>query len=346
MILMKKIILVTFFITYHIALAQSFEIVGNDTINYVDEQNLRQGFWIILNKIKKLPGYKEDAKVEEGNYKDSKKVGLWKQFYPSGRIKNEITYANNRPSGYARIYYENGNIMEEGMWENNRWVGTYKQYYESGNLYYDWKYNKEGKREGEQKYYYENGKLMIEGNWQDGKENGVIKEYYENGALKAERVFNDGTIDVAASKEYEPNGATHKLDGISLESSAATANKNKPKESAKEKNQPIQTTTTPSVTETAKITPPSEATENKTTTLPTSNNFPNEQIGTISDGYNKLYNSKRLLSKEGIFKNGKLWDGKELEYTGAEISKLVIYKQGKITETLTNKEDIQKALKQ
>lgn len=201
---MKKVTLILLFITCKIGLAQSYELFNKDTINFTDVEGKRQGKWIIFNKIKKLPNYSPDAKVEEGKYTDSKKVGAWIEYYPNGKLKNKITFENGRPNGYAIMYHENGKISEEGMWKNNRWVGDYKMYYENGQVMQEFKFNASGKREGPQKYYYENGQVMIEGNWADGKESGIVKEYYENGDIKAEKNFASGTLDPATTKTYQP----------------------------------------------------------------------------------------------------------------------------------------------
>ncbi len=205
---MKKVFLVCLFIIAKVGIAQSFELQGSDTLNHTDANGLKQKHWVYYGKDKKLPGYKENDKVEEGPYVDSKKVGIWKSYFVSGKVKNELTYNNNRPSGYAKMYYENGNISEEGVWENNRWVGEYKYYYDNGQLSYEWKYNKDGKREGVQKYYHPNGKVMIEGDWKEGKEAGVLKEYYEDGTLKSEKNFKDGSLDIASVKLYEKKEKT------------------------------------------------------------------------------------------------------------------------------------------
>lgn len=196
--------LLILFIFCGIGRAQSFELNGKDTINKIDVEGKRQGYWKVVGRIKKLPEYKDDQLVEEGKYTDNKKGGKWKEYYANGNIKNVITFENNRPSGYAVMYHENGKISEEGLWKNNRWVGEYKLYYENGQVQQEFKFNPSGKREGEQKYYYENGQVMIEGNWQEGKESGVLKEYYETGDLKAEKAFNGGALDPAATKTYEP----------------------------------------------------------------------------------------------------------------------------------------------
>jgi len=196
---MKGFLLI--FFSCQIALAQSTD---SDTLaqNQVDANGLKQGYWIVFNSIKKLPNYPADAKVEEGTYADSKKAGIWKMFYSSGILKSEITYTNNRPIGYAKMYYENGKLQEEGIWENSRWVGDYKSYYDNGQAFYDFKYNKTGKREGEQKYFYDNGQVMMKGEMKDGKEAGVWEERYENGDLRAKKSFNEGSLDVENTEVY------------------------------------------------------------------------------------------------------------------------------------------------
>ncbi len=167
-----------------------------DTINAFDSDGKQHGYWIITEK---------NVKTEEGRFNHGVRTGVWKGYYPTGKIKHEITYVNGKPNGYARFYYENGNVSEEGIWKENKWVGDYKYYHPNGNVAYEWKYSETGKRTGVQKYYHENGKLMIEGEWKEGKENGTIKEYDVNGKLIAEKTFNDGQLDVASVKIFTPD---------------------------------------------------------------------------------------------------------------------------------------------
>lgn len=166
-----------------------------DTINQTDTDGKPHGYWII---------YENNIKLEEGYFEHGIKIGLWKEYYPTGKLKSEITYQAGKPNGYAKLYYENGHISEEGIWEENKWIGDYKYYHLNGNIAYEWKYNESGKRTGIQKYYHENGKLMIEGEWKDGKENGTIKEFDKEGKLIAEKTFNNGQLDTASVKIYKP----------------------------------------------------------------------------------------------------------------------------------------------
>jgi antitoxin component YwqK of YwqJK toxin-antitoxin module len=199
--------LILFFICVSPVFSQTFELDNGDTINITDQANLKQGYWKIYNKTKKIPGYNDDQLVEEGNFLNSRKEGLWKQYFPDGKIKSEFTYVNNSPNGYAKTYYRNGKLMEEGTWINNKWDGKYKYYYETGQIAYDWNFLS-GKREGTQKYFHENGKINYIGDWSGGQEEGVLKEYNDKGQLVAEKKYNKGKIDTAASKYFEVTKAT------------------------------------------------------------------------------------------------------------------------------------------
>lgn len=181
----------------------NYEIVEGDTINYTDENNLKQGFWKIFGKMKRLPGYEPDQVIEQGHFNNSRKNGLWTKFFPSGKTKSEIEYANSRPNGAYKTYYENGQVEEEGTWKNNRNTQSFKRYYENGQVSQDFAFNTSGKRDGKQIYFYENGQVMIEADIAAGKEK-FVKEFFEDGSIKAEKTFIDGKIDPANTKVYEP----------------------------------------------------------------------------------------------------------------------------------------------
>jgi antitoxin component YwqK of YwqJK toxin-antitoxin module len=163
-----------------------------DTLNQMDANGLKQGHWINWNVVKK-PNYPWNAKLEEGKYIDSRKEGIWKTYFPSGKLKSEITYKNNRPDGYAKTYFENGILSESGMWSNNRWSGEYKANYENGCLYNEFNYNKSGKRDGDQKYYYKKpcGKLWTDGKMKNGYEIGTWITYDTTGKEISRKEFKE-----------------------------------------------------------------------------------------------------------------------------------------------------------
>ncbi len=195
----------------HAANAQSYEIIKGDTINITDKNSRKQKYWIEHKPF-------SEEKIQEGNYVDGKKEGLWKAYYSSGALKSEITYKHGEKYGKAKILFENGNTAEEGVWIKDRWINKYKAYYQNGKLSYVWNYNEFGNRSGYQKYYYQNGNIKIEGEWTDGKENGVIREYYPDGSLRSEKIFKDGktgkdSITIYEIKEKKPLN-TEKTDTV------------------------------------------------------------------------------------------------------------------------------------
>lgn len=123
----------TFFL---VSRGQSFEIetIKRDTINLTDVQNKKQGKWLIRGIHKPGSCYTSNQKIEEGLYKDNKKIGVWVQYYCNANIKNKITFVDGKPNGPTTMYYENGGLKEEGTWINNRWVGKYKSISENGDV--------------------------------------------------------------------------------------------------------------------------------------------------------------------------------------------------------------------
>ncbi len=283
---MKKIVVISLFLFYKIALSYSFVSPKNDSINFTDANDKKQGKWIITGKMAHKPAYTDDQKVEEGMYIGGKKTGIWKEYYPNNGLKSKITFDNGRPNGYAIMYHDNGKIKEEGLWQMSRWVGDYKLYYENGQVQQEFKFTQGGKREGVQKYYYESGQLMIEGNWQGGKESGIIKEYYENGDIREEKMFNDGNFDPAVSKSYEPK-------------------------------KPVVVKTP----EEKEVSPP---------VVPQKTEKDNLGKQFTGEGYWKLYNQNRQVSKDGTFHDYRLVDGKNYFYNqDGLLTRIAIYKSGK-----------------
>lgn len=199
----KPFLLLTFLALFVSAHSQSFELLDGDTINKVDVNKKRQGRWIIKASAKH-PGYTAGTVVEEGEFQNSRKFGLWKKYYPNGKLKSEITYKGSRPFGAYKLYYENGNVEEEGNWQRTKNTGAFKRYHENGKIAQDFVFTETGKRTGTQKYYYENGNLRLEGNWQEGLESGEMKEYYQNGDLMAVKNFNNGEMDKSSFQSYAP----------------------------------------------------------------------------------------------------------------------------------------------
>jgi antitoxin component YwqK of YwqJK toxin-antitoxin module len=287
---MRKFTLILLLIvTVSLAQSQSFEMSGTDTTNLTDAQGKKQGKWIIRGKHKPGTCYSPDQKIEEGKYSENRKTGIWIEYYCNSNMKNKLTFVNGRPDGYAIMYHENGKISEEGNWKANRWVGNYKLYYDNGQVQHQFVFNQNGKRDGGQTYFYENGQKAVEGNFVNGKENGIIKEYYENGDPKAEKNFADGSVDVNSIKEFQPKK--------------------------------------PLVKKTE------EAADNAPKVTVTKDEKPNEAVAAkgpmILNGQHTLYNKSKQITKDGVFRDNRLMDGKAYIYDDNGIlNRIAVYKNG------------------
>ncbi len=95
--------------------------------------------------------------------------GVYKKFYPDGKIQSMSQYKNGKPEGYTREYYPNGRLS---------FIQTVH----------------DGKINGPVKAYYENGALKAEIRYVDNLEDGILKEYYEDGKVKEEATYIKGEM--------------------------------------------------------------------------------------------------------------------------------------------------------
>jgi antitoxin component YwqK of YwqJK toxin-antitoxin module len=199
---MKVSILLSFFLATILGSYAAFaQVIGGDSVNVTDAQGWKQGRWIEVSDGENPDGCAAGTKVQDGSYKDNRKVGVWRIYWCSGKIRNELIYNADRTIS-SKDYYADGKLKEEGTWNSFGWIGQYKYYHPNGKLFYEWVYDQSGKRTGKQRYYHDNGNMMFEGEWNEGKEAGVIKEYYENGSLRSEKFYNDGKLDTTNVKLY------------------------------------------------------------------------------------------------------------------------------------------------
>ncbi len=102
-----------------------------DTINQLDKDGKKSGYWILTGQMKAMPEYCPQCKVEEGVYERNRKVGLWKKYYANGWLMNKITYVKGKAKGPYETYYENGRLEERGCWNTSTTMSCSFSDYES-----------------------------------------------------------------------------------------------------------------------------------------------------------------------------------------------------------------------
>jgi hypothetical protein len=75
----------------------SSKTLAGDKINSVDANNNRQGHWKIYNSEAHIPGYSDDAVIEEGDYINGLKEGVWAYYAPNGQIDVSVEFKEDKP---------------------------------------------------------------------------------------------------------------------------------------------------------------------------------------------------------------------------------------------------------
>jgi len=83
--------------------------VKGDTLNRVDQNNLKQGRWVThVESLRGEPGYEE-----EGIYKDGKKEGVWRTYNLMGDLLSTENYKWGYKNGSCSYYNLYGLLREE-----------------------------------------------------------------------------------------------------------------------------------------------------------------------------------------------------------------------------------------
>jgi serine phosphatase RsbU (regulator of sigma subunit) len=136
---------------------QSYDIYLGDTVNVIENNNVKQGRWVFLGKDKKgktYKFYKSHQLVETGYYEDGKKTGIWKSYHSNGKLEYEILFKNDTASGPAKFYTEDGKILAEGILNGEKYIGDYFIFDENGNTF-----KKNGSKKDQYAYLAFSGKV-------------------------------------------------------------------------------------------------------------------------------------------------------------------------------------------
>jgi len=129
----------------------------------------------------------------EGEYDvEGGKIGVWKEYYPTGTLQVEGTYKENNQVGEFVYYYLNGEISQKIN------------------------YNDQGQLHGYASYFYDHGQMRLQGWYQEGSEKGLWESYYKDGSIQTKSYYHRGKLTKEleffsvsgqlTSKEYYTNG--------------------------------------------------------------------------------------------------------------------------------------------
>lgn len=281
---------------------------------------MKKAFLIILFVTCKIALAQSAAGKDTLNYTDlaGKKQGMWiiygkdanKPEYAPDQKVEEGRYIDSKKTGPWKEYYPNKNIKSVITYENNRPNGYAKMYHDNGKIKEEgmWKNNR---WVGDYKLYYDNGQVQQAFKFDaSGKRAGQQQYFYENGQVMIEGNW-DGGKESGLLKEYYENGdikSEKNFNGGTLD--VATAKTYEPKK-------PIAKKAPDQKVEAPPVIPDKKEKDN---------------LGKVfnGEGYWKLYNANKQVSKDGTFSKSRLIDGKVYFYSPDGIlTRIAVYKDGK-----------------
>ena len=82
----------------------------------------------------------------------------WKELYPNGNIKREVSFKNGVQHRLGSSYFPDGKLLMRGNLINGLQDGVWKKFYLNGNVEVELTF-KEGNREGLKEVFDETGKI-------------------------------------------------------------------------------------------------------------------------------------------------------------------------------------------
>ena len=111
--------------------------------------------------------------IERGGYQDGREHGLWQQYYPGGRLRQQRSYTNGQKVGDYVAWWPNGQQQLQYRFSGDEYEGTCREWNEKGGLIQEMNYHK-GHEEGTQKLFYNDGKVRANYTIINGRRYGLL----------------------------------------------------------------------------------------------------------------------------------------------------------------------------
>lgn len=153
----------------------SYNSKAQDSLNYKDENGLKQGKW---------KEFFQDEKFDYAiiNYVDDVKEGPFKAFLEDGTLYMEGSYSDGELNREVLIYYTTGDIKMKIHYSDGKKNGKKLVFYENGTLYSETEY-KDDLLHGSTITYHPNGRIKRESYYLNDEKTGTWKKYSEDGKL-------------------------------------------------------------------------------------------------------------------------------------------------------------------
>jgi len=117
------------------------------------------------------PGTGDTAWIE--SFTNGKEEGVWKKFFPNGRLNEQRGFIDGKKSGEFIAYWESGKKQLQYFFKDGEYEGTCREWNRDGLLVREMNYHN-GYEEGAQKQFYDNGKIRSNYIVHNGKRYGLL----------------------------------------------------------------------------------------------------------------------------------------------------------------------------
>ena len=125
--------------------------------------------------------YPTGKPAAEGWFVNQQKDSVWTYYSPmDGTVRIREPYQKGQLHGIVRNYYPNGRISEELTWEQNHKQGPWKQFYITGTPRLNGNY-RDDRLNGSYEVFFGNGEPKIKGEYLDNQTHGTWSYYDESG---------------------------------------------------------------------------------------------------------------------------------------------------------------------
>ncbi|HEY3369467.1 MAG TPA: toxin-antitoxin system YwqK family antitoxin [Prolixibacteraceae bacterium] len=185
-----------------IFLLLSGSIIAQNTVNQVDAQGRKQGFWTKKDTGGKL--------LYQATFKDDKPVGEMKRFHSNGKIKAVLNFIEGSELSDVKLFDEGGHLVAQGKYIGQKKTGEWNYFLDTKVVSTENYLN--GQKNGISKRFYKTGELLEESNWKDDLLNGIYRSFYQDGKVYMECKYTQGKRN-GPFKTWFAEGALE-LDGL------------------------------------------------------------------------------------------------------------------------------------
>lgn len=155
-----------------------------DTLNQVDSQGRKQGFWRKMDK--------EGLRVYEGQFKDDTPFGKFTYFYQNGKTRTISIMSDEGRVARTTSWFPNGKLMAKGNYLNQQRDSLWQFFSEyDGSLVSEESYV-DGKKHGAEKIFFPGKGVAEIIPWVNGVKEGKWEQFYDDGAPKLICSFING----------------------------------------------------------------------------------------------------------------------------------------------------------